>query len=62
MNFRRVVSLVLVLFVMSLSVEAGELFRKKNKKGEKVEVKKESAYEKFFKGIKWITKCISSCR
>lgn len=52
MNFRRVVSLVLVLFVMSLSVEAGELFRKKNKKGEKVEVKKESAYEKFFKGKK----------
>ena len=51
MNFR-VVSLVLVLFVMSFSVEAGELFRKKNKKGDKVEVKKESAYEKFFKGKK----------
>lgn len=51
MNFR-IVSLVLVLFVMSFSVEAGESFRKKNKKGSKTEVKKESSYKKFFKGKK----------
>lgn len=52
MNLKRVISLVLVLFVVSFSLEAGEFLRKRNKKNGKVEVKKESAYEKFFKGKK----------